>query len=105
MARIENDEIGGRAIRDASVRTMRRRRDTSESNDENEDPNPRAKKHSRRDVQGDLNMKMGRIEGLLEDSLKQNATFQKEITEGIQEANRAYVTTQHEFLSLLSDKL
>lgn len=76
--RIEDDEVGGRRIRQAAVSTMRRSRDHPDSDDENEDPNPRPQKRSRRDLRGQLDAKMGRIEGLLEQSLQQNATYQKE---------------------------
>ncbi|KZP02821.1 hypothetical protein FIBSPDRAFT_905509 [Athelia psychrophila] len=64
--RIEDDEVGGRRIRQAAVSTMRRSRDHPDSDDENEDPNPRPQKRSRRDLRGQLDAKMGRIEGLLE---------------------------------------
>lgn len=41
-----------------------------------------------------MDAKMGRIEGLLQESLEQNTNHQKEMVDGIQEVNRAYVTSQ-----------
>lgn len=81
---------------------MQRHCGASHSDAENEDPNSRPKKRTRCDVRGKMDAKMGRIEDLLQESLEQNASHQKKMVYGIQEANRAYVTSQRELLSVVT---
>ncbi|GLB35541.1 hypothetical protein LshimejAT787_0211060 [Lyophyllum shimeji] len=102
--RDEEDKAGGKAIRDASVRTMGLKREPStEPDSDQENVEPKSHKRSRKSTKSDSLAELREMREILANSETQQQNFQKDIISAINETTRVYKESQDNLINVLKN--